>query len=113
MKIEGKIKTTFKQLDKEMVNKGFYSKKEQFEEDEWNRWRMIETEETTYYKEDGTLEIIYYDVNWKDVNDFYDIDCYKFEDIRIEITRREALDEAIEYTWEYGMIVSITKIKYA
>lgn len=28
-------------------------------------------------------------------------------------TRREALDEAIEYTWNYGSIISITKIKYA
>ena len=82
MKITDKIKTTFKQLDEEMVKKGFYSKKE---DDEWYKWRMIETEETTYYKEDGTLSIVYYDINWKDVNDFYDIDCYKFEDIRIEI----------------------------
>lgn len=28
-------------------------------------------------------------------------------------TRREALEEAIEYTWNYGSIISITKMKYA
>ena len=27
--------------------------------------------------------------------------------------KRDALEEAIEYTWNYGSIISITKIKYA
>lgn len=75
---------TFKELDDEMIRRGFYSKKETFE-DGGRRYRLIENGELTYYKEDETIEIIRYDFDTKDLKKYFESDFAKFEDIKVNV----------------------------